>query len=576
MFDKIVAAYKDGRFEEAVRLFERVNPRKIASAETLYLIAAQSYFKTGNEAKAADCYMAAGDAGKPSKVAFYELAYELFRKAELHAKGVKAAQKLLALNPAHQAASIYYRYYLHYLVMLDELEIANARALEGIKRDDPDAIRCELLLNHIAWCGDEAVNAKITTMSNASPYLPEARAARRNRPHTFGDRIRIGYLTCDLSSQHATVILMRGICDYHDESRFDIRFYCYTPEALIAADDGFRAGLGRKIVPIGHLSDEAAAALIRAEDLDILVDLKGHTQGSRIDLVNLGLAPLQVAWLGYPGSATGIDCDYIIGDAIVTPDRAKPHYHEKIVRLPECYQSNDINHRPLPPATGRSALGLPEDKVVLASFNTIRKLSPENFRAWVKVLKGAPEAVLWIMCPQGEARDNLIGYFAREGIQAKRIIFAESAGYRDHLARIQAADLGLDMFPCNGHTTTSDELWAGLPVVTVKGNSFSSRVSESLLRTLGVPKVVAEDVDGYVELTVALAKDPTRLAELRQRIADNRFKAPLFDTERFTRHLEQAYEMMVERLKAGLEPGHMDVAPLPPRLGGFGPLRPAH
>lgn len=569
MFDKIVAAYKDGRFEDAVRLFERINPRKVASAETLYLIAAQSYFKTGNEPKAADCYMAAGDAGKPPKVAFYELAYELYRKSELHAKGVKAAQKLLALNPAHQAASMYYRYYLHYLVMLDELEIANARALEGIQRNDPDVIGCELLLNHIAWCGDEAVNAKITTMSNASPYRPEARIARRSRPHAFGPRIRIGYLSCDLSSQHATVILMRGIFDYHDESRFDIRLYCYTPETLIAADDGFRAGLGNKIVPIGHLSDEEAAALIRADDLDILVDLKGHTQGSRIDLVNLGLAPLQVAWLGYPGSATGIDCDYIIGDAIVTPDLAKPHYHEKFVRLPECYQSNDVNRRPLPPATSRAALGLPEDKVVIASFNTIRKLSPENFRAWVKVLKAAPETVLWTMCMPGEARDNLIRYFAREGIGAKRIIFAESAGYRDHLARIQAADLGLDMFPCNGHTTTSDELWAGLPVVTVKGNSFSSRVSESLLRTLGVPELVAEDVEGYVDLTVALAKDQVRLAELRQRIIDNRFKAPLFDTERFTRHLERAYEMMVERLKAGLAPEHMDVAPLPPRNGGF-------
>lgn len=562
---RVVAAYKAEQYEDVVNQFELLEPHLSGPIQALLLIAGQAYARLGRHERAADCYCAASLADEPPKAELLELAFALYQKAQVHEKGVAAAGKLLAIKPDHETAAQYYRYQLHYLLMLDELEAANRRTLEGIELGDRQVLKRELLLNHIAWCGDERINAKVPPPSNVMPFDVALREARRNRPHDFHTPLRVGYLSADFSSYHATMILLRGIFDCHDKSRFETWLFCHTPQAMIANDDGFRAEYTDRIVPIGDLPDDEAAALIRSFDLDILVDLKGHTNGARLNLINKGLAPLQVGWLGFPGSAVGIDLDYIIGDHVVTPDVSKPYFHEKFCRLPESYQCNDAFHRQLPERRSRRDLGLPEDKFVFASFNTIRKLSPENFRAWAAILKAVPDSVLWAMCPAGVQEKNLRYYFEREGVGADRVLIAPGVSYSDHLARIPAADLGLDTFPCNGHTTTSDQLWAGLPVISLKGGSFSSRVSESLLNALGVPELVADDVAGYIKLAAELAVEPEKLAEIRNRILANRFSAPLFDTERFTRHLEAGYEMMVERARAGLEPDHLDVPALPPR-----------
>ena len=337
---------------------------------------------------------------------------------------------------------------------------------------------------------------------------------------------------------------------------------------MIATDKGMRKKY-KNIVPIGHLSDDNAAKLIRKQGIDILVDLKGHTKGTRVDLINGGAAPIQVAFLGYPGSGTGIDCDYVISDPIVTPDSSIPHYHEKLCRLPECYQPNDDTHRALPPAMSRREAGLPETGVVFASFNAARKITPATARLWIKILGAVEDSVLWMMCDDIFAQENFLQYAGDRGIDRGRILFAGSVAYDQHVARLQAADIGLDTFPYNGHTTTSDKLWAGLPVVTMRGSHFASRVSESLLTALGLPELIAEDANGYVDLCVKLAREPQALRAIREKLVQNRFSAQLFDTERFARHLETAYEMMVKRARDGLDPDHLDVPALPARTAPF-------
>ena len=566
---KASAAYQAGRLAEVISTLEpAATGGKLADPGLLAMLG-QAHAKSGKADRAALWFGKAGLLKGPNRKMLLELSVSLYRRlleeeSLLNWDGFLAAKALFGLDPAHRDATVFYRYAMHYFGALEDIEAYNARVYPALKAGDPFYRSVEVLLNHLIWCPDEAVNATMLTNLSGPPFTAESRAARRARPHRYGETIRIGYLTADLLHDHATVILFRGVLDHHDPERFEITLYCNTPGPFSPADQAFRAGLPR-LVPIRGLPTAAIVERMRADGIDILVDMKGHTIGGRMDVVNAGAAPLQVAWLGFPGSGNGIDCDYILSDARVTPDHAAPFYHEKFCRLPESYQPNDNRHRPLPPPLSRAALGLPEDLFVFASFNSILKTSPEIIRLWARILKGTDNSALAMICGTPIQQAHVVAAFAREGIAEERIFFTEKVPYAAHLARIPVADLCLDTFPCNGHTTTSDMLWAGLPVLTMKGSHFASRVSESLLTALGLPELVAEDADGYVALACALAADRPRLAELRQRIDAARSRAPLFDTERFTRHLERAFAMMVERARAGLPPEAFDVPALPPR-----------
>ncbi|MGR6430482.1 O-linked N-acetylglucosamine transferase, SPINDLY family protein [Rhizobium sp. PAMB 3174] len=527
----------------------------------LSLVLAQSFIKQDLKAEAADWYCrAAGPMGEKG-AQLLTLAADLYARCRKPALAIEAARAAMRLTPNDPKTLEIYRKCLREDLLFEECAASNADLFRRLQAGDPAALALEKPLDHISWCADEAINARITRMDGL-PFDPAIRAARRARPHRWGDRIRIGYLSNDFSSAHATMILMQGVLAAHDRAAFDVTLFCHTPEALIARDSGLRTTYGR-IVPIGHLSDEDAARLIRATEIDILVDLKGHTKDARLGLVNSGLAPIQAAWLGFPGSGTGIDCDYVISDRIVTPDTSKPHYLEKLCRLPDSYQPNDNRYRPLPAAADRAALGLPPDRFIFASFSEQRKITPDTFGLWMHILRATGDSLLWLKIEDPFVRQNILDAAQKAGIDESRIVFTGWAAYGDHLARLQAADLCLDTFPYNGHTTTSDALWAGLPVATRRGTHFASRVSESLLSAAGLADdLVAGDDDGFVELCVGLCKNPERLTGIRRTLASNRTSAPLFDTERFTRHLERAYTMMAERARAGLEPDHIDVPPI--------------
>jgi predicted O-linked N-acetylglucosamine transferase (SPINDLY family) len=412
---------------------------------------------------------------------------------------------------------------------------------------------------NLLHCADPRRN-RLATNNRAidAPPAPDLASRRRAMPHLWGEKIRIGYLSADFGSTHATMRLLRHVLELHDRARFNVTLYCYSPDNLIAADDGGRAQWGR-ILRVDAMSDAEAAERIRTDGIDILVDLKGHTGGSRAQILNHAPAPIHVAWLGFPGSTVNVDLDYVICDRFVLPDSDMAWFHEKPCRLPHSYQPNDPAHRPLPPPASRASLGLPEDKFVFASFNAARKITLETLDLWIAILQQAPSGILWVMIDAEQARQNFRNYVTSRGIAAERIVFAQNADYPEHIARLQAADLGLDSFPYNGHTTTSDMLWAGLPVLTKAGSNFASRVSESLLNACGLPDLVAADGQAFIERAVAFAGGDDRLQAYRRHLSENQQSLPLFDSVSFCRGLESAYELMADRAKRGLPPDIIDL-----------------
>ena len=367
------------------------------------------------------------------------------------------------------------------------------------------------------------------------------------------ERIRIAYLSGDLRD-HAVSILMAGVFERHDRSRFEVlavslRKPSTTPlgARVLRAFDAF--------IDVSRQSDLEVARLIHQMRVDIVVDLMGLTHGQRFGILAHRPAPLLVSYLGYPAT-TGADyLDYILADDFVIPPAARELYSEKVVYLPECFQAND-DRRPAParhPArrTARAELELPTEGCVFCSFNNPYKITPQVFDIWCRLLAATPASVLWLQGGSEAAQRNLRHSAATRGIAPSRLLFGNRVPYPEYLARLALADLYLDTYPFNGGTMASDALWAGLPVVTCSGEAFASRMAGSLLRTLGLRELLTDSLASYEQLALRLASDPVQLAAVRAKLATNRTSSALFDTARFCRHLESAYTTMVERWRDG-------------------------
>ncbi|MBL8491114.1 MAG: tetratricopeptide repeat protein [Rhodocyclaceae bacterium] len=355
-----------------------------------------------------------------------------------------------------------------------------------------------------------------------------------------GPRIRLGYLSADFHD-HATAHLMLGMFKRHDRSRFEVYAYSYGPEDGSEYRRRIRAE-AEHFVDLAALSDRDAAARIHADGIDVLVDLKGYTREARTGILAWRPAPAQVAWLGYPGSMGAPFIDYALVDARVVPAEAARHYSETLLHMPHCYQVNDDEQAIAAESPTRAEAGLPAKGFVFCSFCAHYKLDPAVFDAWAAILARVPGSVLWLIDGYPAARDNLRREIAARGISPRRLVFAPRVRKDLHLTRHRLADLFLDTFAYNAHTTMSDALWAGLPAITVPGRTFATRVGVSLLTAAGLPELVAPDPAAYVELAVALARDRKQLAGLRERLAATREVAPLFDTAGFVRDWEAHVE----------------------------------
>lgn len=367
-------------------------------------------------------------------------------------------------------------------------------------------------------------------------------------------RLRIGYASSDFH-RHATSYLMAQLIEGHDRQRFEIFLYSFGPddgsptrERISTAADHF--------IEAQRMSLPEMARRIRADGIDILVDLKGYTKDARPGLFAYQAAPVQAAYLGFPGTSGAPSIDYIIGDAWVTPLEHAAHFSEKIAQLPGCYQCND-GTRKIPQPPTRSAQGLPENGLVLCGFNQPYKISPEVFDVWCRLLRQVPGSVLWLLEWHHQAPPALRREAQARGVDPERLIFAKSLPQAEHLDRIACADLFLDTWPCNAHTTASDVLWAGVPMVTLTGMTFASRVAGSLLHEMGLDDLITKDVASYEDLALKLATQASQLTTLRQRVEAARSTSSLFDGSSIARRLEGLYGRMWARALQGLAPDHL-------------------
>lgn len=534
----------------ALKLFKQDS----SDAEAAYILAL-SFLRAGESKVAEPIKFSLMKSEKPSHL---ELAQRLIAEDPLHPEHLSFYQKIRDLKPADQNIRFRLLDIARTFCRFDIAEREEALLKIEMERNGEGILAWEAPHSNLMWCGDERYNRAADNVSDVSPISPQQSIKRRALPHKWSKRIRVGYLSSDFWDRHATMKLLQRVIELHDPAEFDISLYCYTPANLIEHDTGGRSRWG-EIRPLHGLSDSEAADKIREFGVDILVDLKGHTSASRSAILNYMPAPIQVSWLGFPGSVVHIDSDYVIGDSIVLPDSSKPFFHEKFCRLPHSYQPNDSFYRPVPRSTNRAAWGLPDNSFVFAAFNATKKITPQTFDLWCRILLMVENGVLWLMCDSELAKSNILARARRAGVDSGRIIFAPKIEYQLHIDRLSVADLGLDTFPYNGHTTTSDKLWAGLPVITIKGSNFASRVSESLLHAAGLPSLVAANHEEYCRMAVSLSKDGIHLNSLKKYLANHRQTLLLFDSKRFCRNLENGYRMMIEKAVSGEAPEHFDV-----------------
>ena len=370
-------------------------------------------------------------------------------------------------------------------------------------------------------------------------------------------KIRIGYLCGEFRNQ-ATSILMTRVWELHDKSKFEI--FAFDN----GWDDGSEyrhriVGAFSNVFDISRLSDLDAAKLIQLNEIDILVNLNGFFGLGRQRIFSYKPAPIQVNYLGFPGTMGIKYMDYIIADKVVIPEESKIYYAEKLVYLPNSYQANDDMRKIADRKFSKVELGLPKDAFVFACFNNNYKITPTIFDSWMRILSHVEGSVLWLLADNPTTKDNLIKEALARGIDSSRLVFAERLPISEHLARHDLADLFLDTLPYNAHTTCSDALWAGLPVLTLMGHTFPGRVSSSLLSAIGLSELVTHTQEEYEALAIELALDSKKLADIQLKLARNRLTTPLFDTPLFTKNLETAYIKMVERYQADLEPGHITI-----------------
>lgn len=454
-----------------------------------------------------------------------------------------------------------------YLEALDELVFLRRKACDWAGLDSDAARMMEL-----AERGRGVVRPFHVLCTTASPELhlvtarrwARARVVDGGRPfaHARPDadrRIRVGYLSADFHA-HATAYLMAELFERHDRQRFETFGYSCGRDDGSAMRRRLQAGF-HHFIDLQSVSDGDAAKRIHGDGIDILVDLKGYTQNARPGILARRPAPIQVNWLGYPGTVGADFDDYILVDPFVVPPDRQPFFAEKLVHLPHCYQPNDSKRSIAERLPTRADCGLPDDAFVFCCFNHDYKITPRFFAIWMRLLTAVPGSVLWLLGDDWAMRRNLAREAAARGVDPARLVFALRLPLADHLARHRLADLFLDTLPYNAHTTASDALWAGLPVLTVVGECFPGRVAGSLLHAVGLPELVTQSEEDYEALAVKLATDTAFLGHLRQRLAANRRTAPLFDCAGFARALENAFEIMWQRWRSGAPPAAFPVPP---------------
>ncbi len=373
-------------------------------------------------------------------------------------------------------------------------------------------------------------------------------SSRPPREEGADARIRIGYLSGDLH-MHAVGLLTAELFELHDRSRFEVWAFCWTPES----NQPHRQRILKAVdhhVRLAGVDDHTAARLIAQACIDVLVDLQGLTNGARPGILGYRAAPVQLSYLGLPGTSALPGVDYILADRFVMPPELLPYCTEKPIYLPHCYQVSD-RQRAVGAKPTRAANGLPEEAFVFCSFNNNHKFTATMFAAWLRIVLAVPGSVLWLLADNPTARENMQLAASAAGVAPERLIFAPRAAPPDYLARFQLADLVLDTFPYNAGTTASDALWMGTPLLTLAGRSYISRMAGSLLSAVGLPDLITENLPAYEALAITLGRTPARVASYKRYLAEQARQSPLFDVPQTVRDIETEFERLVSAARAG-------------------------
>ena len=379
----------------------------------------------------------------------------------------------------------------------------------------------------------------------------------KNIPPNDNKKIRIGYFSSDFYD-HATMRLMSKILTLHDRQRFEVFAYSFGTQK----NDYMRQNLINSVDvfdDVSQMSDKDVALLARQDEIDIAIDLKGYTHQSRSGIFAYRAAPIQINYLGYPGTMGANFIDYLIADSTIIPEEYKNYYSEEIIYMPHSYQPTNNNRLISQKEMTRSGMGLPEDSFVFCCFNNSYKITSVEFDIWMNLLKQVEGSVLWLLKTNKWAQANLRKEAENRGVNQDRIIFAGKLPQAEHLARQKLADLFIDTFNVNAHTTASDALWGGLPVVTKTGKGFAARVAASLLNAIDLPELVTENKKDYESLILELAHNREKLKEIKDKLIINRMSKPLFDSEMYTKHLENGYQQIYQNFIDGNKPKTINI-----------------
>ena len=612
-----IALHQQGRLAEAEALYQailQVQPQHVDALQLLATLAAQLQ----RYLEAVELFNQVLDINPLHAVAYSNRGYAL-RELKRHEEAVASYNKALVLKPdyadayynrgitlaelmRYEEASLSYDkaialrpdyaeafssrgFVLHELKRYEEAQLSFDKAYA--LKPDTDFLFGNMLYNKMKMCDwsgiDNHLQHLVATIDSRrkicapltllglldSPSLqkaaaeifvqerfPVSHALPAIQKYARHDKIRIGYYSADFRD-HATAYLMAGLFEQHDRSAFELVAFSFSPDrgdelrkrAAVAFD---------QFLDVQAMRDDEVALLSRKLEIDIALDLDGLTTHSRPGVFALRAAPIQVSYLGYPGTMGAEYIDYLIADEIVVPKQNLPHYTEQIVCLPHSYQVNDSRRVIAEKVFSREELGLPATGFVFCCFNDSFKITPSTFDGWMRILRQVTGSVLWLLHDNATAAGNLRREALQRGIEAERVIVAKRMPVAEHLARHRVADLFLDTLPYNAHTTASDALWAGLPVLTCIGESFASRVAASLLNAIRLPELITSSQEEYEAVAINLATHPAQLARLKLKLEQNRLTTPLFDTQRYARDIEEAYTVMYERYHADLPPTHQN------------------
>jgi predicted O-linked N-acetylglucosamine transferase (SPINDLY family) len=472
---------------------------------------------------------------------------DLGRRAE----ALRSLERAFRLNPELE----YLQGSLLHFAMLtcdwSELRMRTERVLEGIERGARAALPFELL----ATSATPAQQQRCAIIFSQSEYPPVDTLRAPGYAH---DRIRLGYFSADFHD-HAVAILSVELFELHDRARFEVFGFSHGR----SPDDAMRRRLRRgfdRFIEVADKSDRAIAAIARDLEIDIAIDLGGHTGQSCLGVLAHNPAPVSVHFLGYPGTLGASFVDYLIADPIVVPSEQRQFYTERIAYLPDTCQVNDRQRVIADRTFTRAELGLPAGGFVYCCFNGSYKIEPTVFDVWMRLLRRVEGSVLWLVADNDAVPANLRREAVVRGVSGDRVVFAPRIPLADHMARHRAADLFLDTFYFNAHTTASAALWAGLPVLTCRGETYASRIGASVLTAIGLPELVAGSSAEYEALAFDLATQPKKLGTIRRKLEEHRLTYPLFDSPRFARNIENVYTQILTRARDGLPPQDIHVA----------------